>query len=287
MAEAIKLMILAVVAAAVHRVTADRSVAVGGGTLIPVGVAELVVLGAAWEGGGGGAGLGGAVFNDSGSVTVNNSTFYNNSATQGLASTVACNPSCGSPASNGDGVGGAIFSRNGSVTLVDVTISGNQSSGTGQVAGSGGGVVVYSDSSAIFTLQDTIVANNGANECFFTGNATTSGVGNLVMSNGSGTQPFGTCPAVVTTVDPQLQALEPASVNGGKTPTMAIPLYSSAMGVADPGTSLPSDQHNAYRPQPDKAPRNGYDIWEFTLSRILSTTFLHTWSLNYTLNTQP
>jgi len=59
------------------------------------------------------------------------------------------------------------------------------------------------------------------------------------MSNGSGTQPFGACPGVVTTADPQLQALEPASVNGGKTPTMAIALFSSAMGVADPGTSLP------------------------------------------------
>jgi uncharacterized repeat protein (TIGR01451 family) len=87
------------------------------------------------------------------------------------------------------------------------------------------------------------------------------------MSNGSGTQPFGTCPGEVTNVDPQLQALEPASVNGGKTPTMAIPLYSSAMGVADPGTSLPSDQHFADRPQPDTAPRNGYDIGAFTVCR--------------------
>jgi uncharacterized repeat protein (TIGR01451 family) len=227
------------------------------------------------ENGGGGAGLGGAIFSDSGSVTIHNSTFYNNSATQGLASTVACN--CGSPASNGDGLGGAIFSHNGSLTLVDVTISGNHSSGTGGVTGSGGGVVVYSDSSAGFIIQDTIVANNGVNECFFTGNVTTSGVGNLVMSNGSGTQPFGACPGVVTTVDPQLQALEPASVNGGKTPTMAIPLYSSAMGVADPGTSLPSDQHNADRPQPDKAPRNGYDIGAFTVCRILLSTGLRTW----------
>src|SRR5207248_8496864 len=103
-------------------------------------------------------------------------------------------------------------------------------------------IVVYTLGAASFTIQDTIVANNGANECFFTGNVTTSGVGNLIMSNGSGTQPFGTCPGVVATADPQLQALEPASVNGGKTPTMAIPLFSSAMGLADPVTSPPSDQ---------------------------------------------
>jgi uncharacterized repeat protein (TIGR01451 family) len=220
--------------------------------------------------GGGGAGLGGAIFNDSGSVTIHNSTFYNNSATQGLASMVACT-GCGSQASNGDGIGGAIFSRNGSLTLVDVTISGNH----GTV--SGGGVVVYSDSSAIFTLQDAIVANNGANECYVTGNVSTSGVGNLIMSNGSGSQPFGTCPGVVATADPGLQSLQPASVNGGETPTMAIPLYSSAMGVADPGTSLPFDQHNANRPQPDKAPRNGFDVGAFTVCRRVFGAFEQPW----------
>jgi uncharacterized repeat protein (TIGR01451 family) len=173
---------------------------------------------------------------------------------------------CGSVAGcvksdDGGDAGGAIFSRNGSTTIVDSTISGNQSTG------SGGGVVVYSDSSAIFTLQDTIIANNGANECFFTGSVNATGVGNLIMNNGSGTQPFGTCPGLVTNVDPQLQSLEPPSVNGGLTPTMAIPLFSSAMGVADPGTSLPSDQHFADRPQPDKFPRNGYDIGALTVCR--------------------
>ena len=212
--------------------------------------------------GGGGAGLGGAIFSDGGAVTIHNSTFYNNSAVQGLASRVVCNPSCGSPASNGDGIGGAIFSHNGSLTLVNVTVSRNQSTS------SGGGIVVYSDSSSALTLKNTIIANNGTDECYFTGNVMATGVGNLIMSNGSGTQPFGACPGVVTSVDPQLQTLQPASVNGGKTPTMAIPLYSSAMGVADPGTSLPYDQRFADRPQPDTSPRNGYDIGAYTLCRI-------------------
>jgi uncharacterized repeat protein (TIGR01451 family) len=199
--------------------------------------------------GGGGGALGGAIFNDSGSVTIHNSTFYNNSVARGVGG------------HNGGDAGGAVFSHNGSLRLVDVTISGNQSTG------SGGGVVVYSDSSAGFTIQDTIVANNGANECFFTGNVTTSGVGNLIMSNGSGTQPFGTCPGVVTSVDPQLQPLQPPSVNGGLTPTMAIPLFSSAMGVADPGTSFPFDERYADRPQPDQSPRNGFDIGAFEVCR--------------------
>ena len=182
-------------------------------------------------------------------MTVHNSTFTNNYVARGVG------------AHNGGDAGGAIFSFFGSLTVVDSTVSGNQSTG------SGGGIVVYTLGAASFTIQDTIVANNGANECFYTGNVTTSGVGNLVMSNGSGTQPFGACPGVVATADPQLQALQPASVNGGKTPTMAISLYSSAMGVADPGTSLPFDQHFADRPQPDTAPRNGYDIGAFTVCR--------------------
>src|SRR5207248_377495 len=149
-------------------------------------------------------------------------------------------------------------------------------------------IVVYTLGAASFTIQDTIVANNGANECFYTGNVTTSGVGNLVTSNGSGTQPFGACPGVVATADPQLQALQPASVNGGKTPTMAIPLFSSAMGLADPGTSLPSDQHDADRPQPDKSPRNGYDIGAFTVCRRVDPTGIRPWFCSEThLGTLP
>ena len=102
---------------------------------------------------------------------------------------------------------------------------------------------------------------------FFSGSVTATGVGNLIMNNGTGTRPFGACPGVVTNVDPQLQALEPPSVNGGKTPTMAIPLFSSAMGVADPGTSLPYDQRYADRPQADTSPRNGYDIGAYEVCR--------------------
>jgi uncharacterized repeat protein (TIGR01451 family) len=201
--------------------------------------------------GGGGGALGGAIFNDSGSLTIHNSTFYNNSVTRGLAG--------GGSAGNGGDAGGAVFSRNGSTIIVDCTFSGNQSTG------SGAGVVIYGENQAAFTLNDSIVAKNGANECFFTGNVTPTGVGNLIMSNGSGTQPFGSCVGVVATTDPQLGPLQD---NGGDTPTMAIPLYSSAMGVADPGTSLPYDQRFADRPQPDTSPRNGYDIGAYTLCRI-------------------
>src|SRR6185312_452161 len=146
--------------------------------------------------GGGGGGLGGAIFNDSGTVVVNNSTFYDNYAAHGFGGGF---PNT-SRAGDGGDAGGAIFSRNGSTTIANATIANNQ--GTGQ----GSGVVVYQDGAATsFVLQNTIVANNnGANTCFWTGTVSHSGVGNLIMNNGSGTQPFGMCDGVVTTVDPQL-----------------------------------------------------------------------------------
>jgi hypothetical protein len=204
------------------------------------------------DAGGGGGALGGAIFNDSGTVTIRNSTFSNNSVTRG--------PGGDTHADNGGDAGGAIFSRNGSTTIVDCTISGNQSTG------SGAGVVVYEDgSSTSFTLDDTIIAKNGANECFFTGSVAHAGTHNLVMSNGSGTQPFGPCDGVVTNTDPGLQSLQ---LNApGSTPTMEIPFGSAAMSAADVGialggTSLDTDQRSVERPQ-----AGGWDIGAFQVCR--------------------
>jgi uncharacterized repeat protein (TIGR02543 family) len=39
------------------------------------------------------------------------------------------------------------------------------------------------------------------------------------------------------------------------------------VGVAQGGTSLPYDQKYADRPQPDKSPRNGFDIGAYTVCR--------------------
>lgn len=201
--------------------------------------------------GGGGGGLGGAIFNDGGSVVVKNSTFYNNYAAHGFGGGY---PSVSRAGDGGDS-GGAIFSRNGSTTIVNATIADNQ--GTGQ----GSGIVVYEDGEATtFVLQNTIIAdNNGANTCFWTGSVSHSGVGNLVMTNGSGTQPFGSCDGVVTGTDPRLGPLQD---NGGPTFTMAIPLFSSAMSAADASTSLAYDQRYADRPQV-----GGWDIGAYEICR--------------------
>jgi len=226
-------------------------------------------------GGGGGGALGGAIFNDGGTVTVRNSTFTNNSVSRGVGA--------GGGANGGD-AGGAIFTHDGDLTIVNATFSGNQSTG------SGGAVVAYMDppDSGLFggpdifinfTLENTIIANNGANECFFTGNVHAQGTHNLIMSNGSGSQPFGPCADPAVTEDPQLGALDN---NGGYTKTMAIPFGSVAMGAADSETSLTTDQRGASRPQ-----AGGFDIGAFEVCRIIVGKMLQPWPCSETAQQDP
>jgi hypothetical protein len=210
----------------------------GGGELGNYGSGSYYGGDGSTDGGGGGGALGGAISSDSGSVDVENSTFYNNFVSRGV----------GDPHNGGD-AGGAIFSRNGSVTILNCTISGNQSTG------SGAGVVVFGENAAILNLKNTIVANNAAPncptcyECFFRGNVTVSGDGNLIVLNGSGTQPFGKCPGVVTSDDPQLGTLQ--LNDPGATPTMAIIASSSAFdaGVDLRSSGITTDQRGVLRPQ--------------------------------------
>jgi hypothetical protein len=189
--------------------------------------------------GGGGGALGGAIFNRNGDVTVHNSTFFNNSVARGEGG--------GGSAANGADAGGAIFSLDNRLEVNDSTFSGSQATG------SGAAIVVYSDymgGEPNFILNNTIIANNGANECFFTGPVKAKGAGNLITQNGSGTGPFGSCPGVASTSDPQLQSLH---LNvPGNTPTMAILLTSPAARIADPPSSLATDQRGVSRePVPD------------------------------------
>ncbi len=175
--------------------------------------------------GGGGGGLGGAIFNDGGSVTIRNSTFTTNYAVRGVGG--------GGEALNGRDAGGTLFSLNGSTTVLDSTISGNEDTATG------GGIVVVETSEAFVTLRNTIIANNGALECSI-GSAAGVGSGNLITANDS-------CPGVVASVDPQLGSLQQNFP--GKTPTMGISLASPALNAADASTSLSTDQRGVDRPE--------------------------------------
>lgn len=195
------------------------------------------------NGGGGGGALGGAIFGDNANITIQNSTFANNSVYAAYGA-----------GGNGSDAGGAIFVHNGGLALENSTISLNQGTSATFVAGtSGGGVVVYGDSSggANFVLNNTIIASNGANECYIRGNVNVSGVSNLIVHNGSGS--FAACPGVISDLDPLLGPLQLNSP--GITPTMAIPTSGPAFNTADASTSLSIDQRGVDRPQV-----GGFDI---------------------------
>jgi hypothetical protein len=181
--------------------------------------------------GGGGAGLGGAIFNDGGTVRIINNTFTQNFVVRGVAG--------GAGAQNGRDAGGAIFSRNGSLTVLNSTISGNQSTGTDA------GIFVQEDGAEThFILRNTIIANNGTDECHFEGDVTHDGSGNFIVNN------LG-CPGNVnpTMADPQLGPLQLNSP--GNTPTMALLPTSPAIdkGVDLSGEGITTDQRGVTRPQ--------------------------------------
>ena len=197
--------------------------------------------------GGGGAGLGGAIFNDSGFVFVQDSTFNGNFATRGNGDTAGP----GGSGDNGADAGAAIFSYHGSTTLQHVTISGNETTG------GGGGVYIYQDPNlqapTSLSIYNSIISNNGAgfaapSKYMINGPSITDGSGNLILENGN-------CPGVVSGSDPNLGSLKN---NGGLTPTMAIAKTSPAFNAADPNHATNRDQRNIYRPQ-----AGGYDIGAF------------------------
>lgn len=203
--------------------------------------------------GGAGAGLGGAIFNDSGSVVVRNSTFYRNTVTRGNGGGTGGTGA----ADNGADAGGAIFSVNGHLTVIDATINGNLSTG------SDAAITVVQTSAAAptsFTLDDTIIYGNGGTdssgnpigtqkECSVVGpNVTVSGAGNLLENNDN-------CPGLVTAGNP---LLGPLQLSRGFTPTMSIGPSSAAFNMADTSTSLDVDQRGIPRPSD-----GGFDIGAF------------------------
>lgn len=205
--------------------------------------------------GGGGAALGGAVFSHYGTVLIQNSTFTNNAVVRGSTPTTCpfdlAIPNCFLvQGDNGQDEGGAIFAVNGSLTVQNATISGNTSTGEGA------GIVVDQETiifgnfvihpATSFTLQNTIISNPSARECFYTPGVAASGSGNLIVNN------FG-CPGMASSSDP---LLGPLQVNPpGNIPTLGIGQNSPAFNAADPVTSLASDQRGVDRPQ-----AGGFDI---------------------------
>ena len=166
-------------------------------------------------GAGGGDGLGGALFNDSGTVTITDTTFAGDSTAGGAAGT-------GGTGGNGIGFGGALFTRNGTLLLTNVTIAGN-------TATLGGGMFVLTDGAggedtATLTLNNTILAGSaGGADDFGTlllagGHLALGGANDLIQTNPTS----GGFPVSSTIITGQDPLLGPLANNGGPTATMAL-----------------------------------------------------------------
>lgn len=212
--------------------------------------------GPAFGWGGGGAGMGGAIFNHTGTLTIFDCTFTQNSATGGT-----------SPAAttNGQGLGGALFNLNGGMLIVSSTLAGNSASGG--LTNDGGNVyslalhgegVQDSPGTATVTIENSVIANATGNSNVavrqgghpFHSPAGTS-VSSLTTDSFSiiegGIISFGaTVTGTPVTIDPMLGAL---ASNGGPTQCMAPNTGSPAInGGNNAAANIPArDQRGVAR----------------------------------------
>jgi CSLREA domain-containing protein len=214
--------------------------------------------------GGGGAGMGGALFNDTGgAVTVVNSTLVANTARGGNGGdNIELNNYKLYSGGGGGGLGGAIFNRAGALTLLNATLAGNNviagSAGAGDDASRQGangarrGSEVYTYGAAsVVNVTNTIMANSSsAFDYFVNDSSTVNGSHNLIM-RASGI-PAG---VIATSADPLLAAL---ADNGGPTQTRAPGSGSPAINTGTGSGAPVLDQRGAGR---DETPDMGaYEV---------------------------
>lgn len=233
--------------------------------------------------GGGGAGLGGALFNHGGEVTAQNTTWSGN---QAIGGKVAANRR----AEEGAGYGGAIFNLDGIIDLSFSTLSGNVV-GNGQGNGSSGrpkpaGGAAYNrvqnpdiyGFQSRFSIHASILANSvneaGAavsdcNHSAFPGVTVSSALFaaeqnifetlSLVEENISTNQDHQACTAGSGSAlaDPQLSAL---ANNGGLTSTMLIAATSPAMDSAGNCVAVTTDQRGIARPQSTACDMGAFEL---------------------------
>jgi hypothetical protein len=223
---------------------------------------------------GGGAGMGGAIFNHGGTLSILNSTLTANSATGGSSPT--------NDGGGASGLGGAVFNLNGTVTIAWSTLAGNTVA-TGNYAfvppNAAAGGAIYSlgynmvtSQGATLTIADSILSDSvGGVDLVSDQPATlvtapnvatatlnyvdTNIVPNVLVTAGvvNGTIPL--------TSDPQLSAL--ALNSPGLTPTMAISNTSSAFNAATCDSAVaPTDQRGVSRPQGAGCDIGAYELMQ-------------------------
>jgi hypothetical protein len=207
--------------------------------------------------GGGGAGLGGAIFAENATLLIENSTFTNNSAFGGLGGGPdASDTQPIGAAQNGQAAGGAIFALGGSITVLDSTISGNRAFGAGA-----GLAVALPSSTTFLTLNNDILSGNINTDASGAGSGVVNDCGVIALSSSPVLLISGSanligvtsgCPGATVTGDPKLGPLQN---NLGFTPTMAIGRGSAAFNAGNALLPLPVDQRGVGRPS-----EGGFDV---------------------------
>jgi cysteine-rich repeat protein len=222
-------------------------------------------------GAGGGAGLGGAVFNHGGTLHILGSTLSGNSAIgggAGLSYNLAEND--GQP---GHGYGGAVFNLNGSVEVVDSTLANNTAEQGGdlyQLAhGAAPGIAA---AAATATLDGVILASAGASNAVlatFAGGGTVSldaSAPNL-MSGGVDPGPGSADVSGVVVAPPQLEGLGDF---GGPTATHA-PTYPGSPAVDARATGPALDQRGEARPSGPSYDFGSVEVGQFCGNGVIET----------------
>jgi predicted outer membrane repeat protein len=197
---------------------------------------------------------GGAVFMTGGTLAIENSTFSGNSVpvdagaidNEGGSFTIGDSTFWGNSAG---GAGGAIYNDGSPSTISNSTFSGNS-------AQSGQGGAIWKQGP--LTISGTIIAGNPGGNCSLFAGDTDAGYN---LTDGGGNCGLGGS-TDLTNTDPQLGAL---ADNGGPTQTMALPVTSPAVDVIPISSGLcpAADQRGVARPDTGES---SCDIGAYELS---------------------
>ncbi len=165
--------------------------------------------------GGGGAGMGGAIFNFGGQITITNSTVSGNTASGGLGGMFGYE-------APGSGLGGGLFNRNGTVLITNSTLSEN-TGGALYNLGDGAAATLEMNNSI---LANSTVGSDAVGNTINGGTSTVTGGFNLIETSSGD----GIAATVVSTSDPGLGSLQD---NGGPTFTHAITASSAAFDAGN------------------------------------------------------
>jgi hypothetical protein len=217
--------------------------------------------------GGSGAGMGGAIFNMEGTLTITNSTLSGNAAVGGASTPALTDP--------GKGIGGAVFNLSGTVTAIASTIAAN----TGDHDASQIFNLVYDaaqERHALTLLQDTIVANGAGGAGADVASDKSSYITPAQPAASTALVDAGTFDLLTTPVATMIAAgdvgaatgtplladpkLGPLQSNGGLTETMALTAGSPAIDAGGNGACPATDQRGVARPEGAACDIGAYEL---------------------------